>query len=106
MRLTQIFALEALRNLVYNWNEKEIKQNVQDHVTPVAVLRTGGCNTQENNDKHTNDDGCITDGIVEPDFTSVTSHHDSAEIESVLESLESDFVFWKIRTVESSSWVG
>jgi len=77
MRLTQIFALEALWNLVHNWYKNEIKQNIQNHVSPVTVLRTRSGNAQQDDNEHANDDGCITDGVIEPDFTSVASHHDS-----------------------------
>ena len=77
MRLTQIFALKALWNLVHNRNKNEIKQNIQNHVSPVTVLRTRSGNAQQDDNKHTNDDGRITDGVIEPDFTSVASHHDS-----------------------------
>jgi len=105
MRLTQILTLEALRNFVNNWDENEIKQNIQNHIAPVTFLRTGSSNTQQNNNKHTNDNSCISDGVIEPNLTSVASHHNCTKIKSVLETLKCDFVFWKIRGIEAMSWV-
>ena len=102
VRLTQILALEAFGNFVDNWTENEIEQNVQHHVSPITFIRARSANTEEDDNKKTNEDGTITQEVVQENSASVILHHQGAQVDGVAEVTVCHFLSWQGRSIESS----
>jgi len=106
MCLPEILALEAFRNLVNDRHNNEVKQDVEDHVAPVAGLGVRGSNSENYNEQKAKGNKPITHKIIHEDLSSVIFHHGRCQVDSVLKFSESHLFFWEGTTLESLFGVG